>query len=594
MLLLWALLYLPGIFTPELKGEEPRRALVAYEMIQSGDWMQPRIAGEIYDNKPPLFNWLIAGSWLVFGTESEGAARLPSVLAMLAVALVALFVLKNLVDIQAGLLAAMMILINPGCWEKGRLAEIDAVYTAFFGIALLLWLFASRRRGMKQIAAQVGAGVCLGLAILAKGPIPVLWFMLLFMWAIAFQVRQKKSFFWGGVLSFCAMVAVALPWFWYSMTTKREVVEVERGEQVEAKSALDVWASQLLERVKPSEDWQWTDSVSVFLEGLVNFLPWTLVLLVFMLPQVKLIVGLSGERARFFSRWSVAFVIGYCSIALLPGSNGRYTMPLTIPVAVLVSIALGAASSWAASQRVRDVLFRGLVGFKWLAWCISILCLLLPLLWYNEALGWRFLWWGLGVVALVMGGRLVACLKDTERWSPFVTATGLLCAGIVGSYASTLNHVGKGSDHLRKMAQEIDSRRTLENPVWLYRFQFKGREGWLYYLQGERRYLPERNFDVELFSTDEVQILTSEKRWKKDQAYLERRLGEVESVEMFTAESDRNKPFVLATFSLQEQVGDSSSHFDSAISAPSARTWASLARERQQQIWHQETEKIAE
>ena len=63
-----------------LRGEEPRRALVAWEMWQSGNYLQPTIQGEPYYNKPPLFNWLIAGFYQLFGSENW-VVRLPSLLA---------------------------------------------------------------------------------------------------------------------------------------------------------------------------------------------------------------------------------------------------------------------------------------------------------------------------------------------------------------------------------------------------------------------------------------------------------------------------------------------------------------------------------
>ena len=50
----------------ELMAEEPRRSIIAIEMLKSGDFAIPHIYGEIYYNKPPLYNWLIAGSMAIF------------------------------------------------------------------------------------------------------------------------------------------------------------------------------------------------------------------------------------------------------------------------------------------------------------------------------------------------------------------------------------------------------------------------------------------------------------------------------------------------------------------------------------------------
>ncbi|MCA1933688.1 MAG: hypothetical protein LDL13_08930, partial [Calditerrivibrio sp.] len=62
-----------------LHHEEPRRAIIAQEMILTGDYIVPRVYGEIYNKKPPLQNWLIS----VFAYRDKFVedidARLPSI-----------------------------------------------------------------------------------------------------------------------------------------------------------------------------------------------------------------------------------------------------------------------------------------------------------------------------------------------------------------------------------------------------------------------------------------------------------------------------------------------------------------------------------
>jgi 4-amino-4-deoxy-L-arabinose transferase-like glycosyltransferase len=72
-----------------LAGTEGHRAITAHEMVQTGRWLIPRIYGEPYLAKPPLHYWTLALSESLFGSTSEWAYRLPSVLAaaMLAAAL---------------------------------------------------------------------------------------------------------------------------------------------------------------------------------------------------------------------------------------------------------------------------------------------------------------------------------------------------------------------------------------------------------------------------------------------------------------------------------------------------------------------------
>ena len=81
--LLWAGIFLPGLGSTELKGEEGRRILPAVTMLDTGNWVVPFVGGKPFLRKPPLVNWAIASSFRAFGVRNEWTARLPSVLAIL-------------------------------------------------------------------------------------------------------------------------------------------------------------------------------------------------------------------------------------------------------------------------------------------------------------------------------------------------------------------------------------------------------------------------------------------------------------------------------------------------------------------------------
>ena len=73
-------LLLYGLFSdiiPLVDPDEPVYGETAKEMLLTGDWLSPRIYGEYWYDKPPLFYWLDAVSFSVFGV-STFAARFPS------------------------------------------------------------------------------------------------------------------------------------------------------------------------------------------------------------------------------------------------------------------------------------------------------------------------------------------------------------------------------------------------------------------------------------------------------------------------------------------------------------------------------------
>src|SRR6185503_18849103 len=124
VLLCWAAIYLPGLGTLEIKGEEGRRILPAVTMLETGNFLVPQVGSEPYFRKPPLVNWLVAASFKLTGVRNEWTARLPSVLSVLFVALTFITVARAPLGPTASLFAALMWLANFGIIEKGRLIEI--------------------------------------------------------------------------------------------------------------------------------------------------------------------------------------------------------------------------------------------------------------------------------------------------------------------------------------------------------------------------------------------------------------------------------------------------------------------------------------
>src|SRR5437773_6562547 len=104
----WAASYLPALGSFEIKGEEGRRILPAIAMMESGDYVVPRVGGEAYFSKPPLVNWLVAASFKTFRIRNEWTARLPSALSILAVAIVFVTVGGGAVGNQGGMIAALI------------------------------------------------------------------------------------------------------------------------------------------------------------------------------------------------------------------------------------------------------------------------------------------------------------------------------------------------------------------------------------------------------------------------------------------------------------------------------------------------------
>ena len=62
---------------PLIDRDEPRFAEASREMLQSGDWVIPRVNGEYRFDKPPLIYWCQVGAMRLFG-QNDFAVRFPS------------------------------------------------------------------------------------------------------------------------------------------------------------------------------------------------------------------------------------------------------------------------------------------------------------------------------------------------------------------------------------------------------------------------------------------------------------------------------------------------------------------------------------
>lgn len=64
---------------------ESNYALTAMEMLQSGDYVSPRIFGNYWYDKPVLFYWELMAAFSLFGTTEFAARFFPSVFGLIGV-----------------------------------------------------------------------------------------------------------------------------------------------------------------------------------------------------------------------------------------------------------------------------------------------------------------------------------------------------------------------------------------------------------------------------------------------------------------------------------------------------------------------------
>jgi len=170
--LLGALLFLPGLGRRDLwNPDEARYAEVAREMRLLGHWSVPRLNGEVYTQKPPLFFWAIAGFGALKGGVDETAARLPSALSAIGALLLVYRIGERFFGRRAGWLAAAAFATCFKILWQGRFGQIDMTLTALVTLGVWFWVrgFTEERPRLYLLFFASA-----GLATLAKGPVGLL------------------------------------------------------------------------------------------------------------------------------------------------------------------------------------------------------------------------------------------------------------------------------------------------------------------------------------------------------------------------------------------------------------------------------------
>lgn len=191
-----------------LYGEIPR------EMLTSGHYVIPSLNFLPYIEKPPLFYWLVAGSYQIFGV-SEFSARLIPALSATITCLSLLFLGNKIRHNREGWLAAMMLATSLGFILIARVLLFDMVLTAFFTLSLVCFYIWYKYRDAYYIRMFYGFLAC---AFLTKGMMSLLLIPGIVIGYLLVSRANFKTFLkffdlWGMFI----FLVIALPWHLLAM-----------------------------------------------------------------------------------------------------------------------------------------------------------------------------------------------------------------------------------------------------------------------------------------------------------------------------------------------------------------------------------------
>ena len=198
-----------GLTDFNTKGE-PREAVVAYTMLEHGNWILPINNGGDIPYKPPFFHWCIAFFSLFIGHVNEFTSRLPSAISLVLMTIGGFTFFAKRKDTKTALIAAILTPTSFEVHRAGVNCRVDMVNTAFMVGAMYL-LYRWWEKGKKQLPWL--AILCMSGATLTKGPVGII--LPCFVMGV-FMLTQRENF-WGIVwrMALTAVLSLIIPFCWY-------------------------------------------------------------------------------------------------------------------------------------------------------------------------------------------------------------------------------------------------------------------------------------------------------------------------------------------------------------------------------------------
>ena len=312
------------------KPDEAYSFGIVYAMLQSGDWLVPTLAGEIYLDKPPLYYQTAAlfaqqlSPWLPMHDGARLASGFYSGLTLLFTGLAG----RELFGKGSGWTSAVILIGCLGMLLRAHQIITDLALLA--GCAMLLYGYALLLRHSAKASLWMGTGV--GIGFMAKGFIAPILFVLISAGLLLFRYWRTRYF--GQMLA--RALLFALPW-------------------------LLIWPALLyLRSPQLFTEWAWTMNVGHWLNYAragdyreaayyLKILPW---LAWPALPLAAWALWHARQQLSYEPKFQlplVAFLVMLVCLSLLPNIKEVYALPMLLPLALLATAALTSLRRGAAN-----------------------------------------------------------------------------------------------------------------------------------------------------------------------------------------------------------------------------------------------------
>lgn len=308
-------LYLTWTFDHSLwNPDETRDGGIAAEMYRSGDFVVPKLNGQAFLEKPPLYYWTSAVIYKLTGRVTAGATRLPAALYGILGVLFTFLIGKHLFNERVGLFGAAILATSVQYFRMSHFAMMDIALAALVTGALFFYLKGSK----------VGFLIFCILAFYAKGFLGVILAGLVVTLHLLIEKKPKELVITIGLGIVLFSVAV-LPWFWGLWK--------EGGTRFLEIFIVDNHWKRFFSKTADHSEHFW---FFYFLSFPVDFLPWTLIYAGHVRDLIKQPHKyIDSKPLRFLLVWFFGLLVFFC---LSSSKRSIYLLPL-FPAAALLSAA---------------------------------------------------------------------------------------------------------------------------------------------------------------------------------------------------------------------------------------------------------------
>jgi 4-amino-4-deoxy-L-arabinose transferase-like glycosyltransferase len=287
------------------------------EMVRTGDWWNVRFNGQLNFEYPPLYLWLEAGSFKLFGVN-DSAAKFPSALLGFGTIIIVYFLTLELTGQTWLSLLAMLVLASTQFFLKNAThAMTDVPFTLFFTLTIFMYV-----KGLKNRPYLFFLGVPLALALLTRSVIGLLAVGVLIVHAMLTQRLKVLVSPW---LLSGLFLGAAAPMCWYLSQYHLH------GPGVFA-SHLRFVASKIY--VAPGTK---SSLLNYPLALLKYYWPWLPFMIAGFCMEVRALLRRKDETAALLIAWVILVLVPF---SLVQTRYPRYIMPVFPAFSVLAAIAL--------------------------------------------------------------------------------------------------------------------------------------------------------------------------------------------------------------------------------------------------------------